>query len=273
MVSAPITIQLQLKYDENAGPVSWGVYHVDSAETIYQDGIGGDDLAPATLLSRLNTIVQTEYEEKIAFTTLQFSNLKQGTYFFQVRDVSESAVKYVKLAELGKEPRVWLELNGSFGGIYSFNFDVNTTHVTLPAHLEELKKDDPTDPPADATDRTNETTTPRLQNITVEILYDDFPAETSWMLATPLVTITPVDREANRNVIRYSPPSSLRRQQLVSRTMEVEAPGMLDFFLWDTKGNGFSDGSGWVNLWLGNRLIYSSGGDFGSELYVRINVL
>lgn len=269
----PITLQLQLEYDENAGPVSWGVYHVDLAETIYQQSIGEDDLPPGTLSLRLNTIVQTEYQEDIAFITLQFSDLKEGTYYFQVRDVSESAVKYVKLTELGEEPRVWLELIGSFGGYYSVNFDVHRTYVTLTTILAELNKDDPTDPPAEATDRTAETTTTRLQNITVEILYDASAAETSWMLTAPLATDIAVDRDASQKVIRYSPPSSFRRQQLESRTMEVEAPGMFDFFLWDSKGDGFSNGSGWVNLWLGNRLIYSRGGDFGSELYVPINVL
>ena len=183
-IPLPITLQLQLKYDENAGPVSWGVYHIDSAETIYQESLGENDLPPGTMSSGLSAIVQREYEEDlVSFITLQFSDLKRGTYYFQIRDVSESAVKYVKLTELGEKPRVWVELQGSFGGFYSAYFDVVPKYLTLSNLLEELNKDDPTDPPTEVTDRLGDANaTTRLQNITVEIVYDENPMDTSWKL-------------------------------------------------------------------------------------------
>ncbi|CAB9523400.1 Vitamin K-dependent protein C (Fragment) [Seminavis robusta] len=297
-IPLPITLQLQIEYDVNAGPVSWGLYYINAAETIYQQSLGEGDSPPGTL-ARLSTLVQSEYTQDITSLTLQFSELKPGSYYFQIRDISESGVKLVKLTELGEVPRVWIDLEGSFGGFYSIHFDVVTKYITLTELIEELNADDPTEQPtangtqppsitngtesparipanSSATDRSDEAAQSaiRTQNITVEILYDKRAADTSWMLASPKQPdVISIAEAPARKVIHYSPRFSYFGQHLISRTFEVEAPGIYELNVWDAGGNGFSDGSGWVVVWVGNRLIFGNDGDFGRKLQMPIKVL
>ena len=185
----PITLKLQLQYDENAGPISWGLYHIDTATTIHQQSLGEKDRPPGRLVgeSRVSSIVQTEYVQNLTWLTLQFSDLEPGTYYFQIRDHSENGVKSVQLVELlGEDNRFWINQQGSIGGFYSIYFDVVTKYLTLNELMEELERDDPEEveeeviePPIDRVDWY-----PPTQKLTVELLYDDQPAEVSWMLSS-----------------------------------------------------------------------------------------
>lgn len=278
----PITLRLQLQYDENAGPISWGLYHIDSTTTIYQQSLGGDDRPPGRLpqsQSRVSTIVQTDYVENLTWLTLQFSDLEPGTYYFQIRDHSENGVKAVQLIELmGEENRFWINQKGSIGGFYSIYFDVVTKYLSLSDLLKELERDDPQnataliDPPP--TDRAEDV--PPLRKVTVELLYDDAPQETSWMLASQLSNQIGTSDRSNvvlpRQVVGYSPRFAVTKRQLVSRSFEVEAPGAYDLHVWDSGKDGFAKGGGWIAIWVGNRLAFMNNGNFEGELKATINV-
>lgn len=273
----PITLRLQLQYDENAGPLSWGLYHIDTTTTIYQESLGYDD-GPPGRIARVNTMVQTEYVENLTWMTLQFSELEEGTYYFQIRDHSGNGVKKIELIEIkGEENQFWIDQEGSIGGFYSTYFDLETTYLTLTDLLNEKENYVPQNTtliqPTPASDRTERP--PRSQTITVEVFYD-FESEVSWMMATEnaeAANTIAINGQTPRQVIAYSPRDAANSRRLVTRTIEVEAPGTFEFHLWDGGNDRFSMGGGWVAIWVGFRLVYMNKGDFEGELYTSINVL
>lgn len=265
----PITIRLQLQYDENAGPLSWGLYHIDSTTTIYQQSLGSDDRPPGRL-SRISSIVQTEYVQNLTWITVQFSDLDVGTYYFQLRDHSENAVRSIQLIELqGGKNRFWINQEGSIGGFYSVYFDVTKIHLSLADLLKELETGVPSNNTLIEAPTSDRSDFVRHAQITVEIFFDRTPTENSWMLARePVNTIDVNGQGSTRQVIAHKPSD----QGLFSQTFQVQAPGVYEFQLWDAGNDGFAKGGGWVAIWVGNRLAYASDGDFYDELNTKIHV-
>ena len=153
----PITLRLQIQYDSTAGPISWGLYHIQSATTIYQQSLGDEDTPPGEMQqlisdiseervpsfatssrgsdknkSRVNNSVQAEQmDDSTIRITLGFSDLDAGTYYFQIRDITENAIQSVQLVEErlaadGTSPpqeQELVNLQGSFGGFFAAYYE------------------------------------------------------------------------------------------------------------------------------------------------------
>ena len=142
----PVTLNLQIQYDSTAGPISWGLYHIESGTTIYQQSLSEEDAPPGEMQqliseervpsfatsrsdkSRANNSVQAEQiDDSTIRLTLGFSDLEAGTYYFQIRDITENAIQSVQLIEEllaadGTSPpqeKELVNLQGSFGGFFA----------------------------------------------------------------------------------------------------------------------------------------------------------
>ena len=288
-VPIPITLRIELQYDTTAGTVSWGLYHVDSATTIYQQSLGEDDRPPGRLqpdsplsstssTSRVNNNIQTEQiDEDTVWMALEFSDLEEGTYYFQIRDLTENAIESVIVTEqtvvvnddgTKQPPREWINLQGSFGGFHGAYFDVVQRYQSSAGSLLSDDGQVPsnflseTDIATMATNSSNTTSsvhslgpvgeidrtflgtsiTTTSRTLTVEILYDNAAKDTSWMLSArkdpSAIATTSNTTLPDRQVLYFSPRASVLQSQLVSKTFTVEAPGTYDFQIWDAGKNG-----------------------------------
>ena len=257
----PITLKLQIQYDSTAGPFSWGLYHIDSATTIYQQSLGEDDEPPGemqqlfageerpppTAKARVNNSVQAEnIDDTTVRISLTFSDLAAGTYAFQIRDPTETAIQFVKLSEellpadgttLAEEVAL-VTLQGSFGGFHSSYFVTEQQYydpsVVPPAEnslgVGEVFSDtgtiETTTPdfnatnssmllgpigPMDRFESVNMTAAPKTnRSLTVEIRYDEAASETSWILSSrdssSIATTTSISEPGTNSRIVYVSP-------------------------------------------------------------------
>jgi hypothetical protein len=101
-----------------------------------------------------------------------------------------------------------------------------------------------------------------LVKFTVDFFYDSTPEETAWEL-----------RNVNTsNTVVFVPYVNFSQSQFASYTYNVARGYSYQLRLWDSGGDGLSDG--WVNVWIGNLMMWTLGDDkdFGDEYTTIFNV-
>jgi len=154
-IPLPVTLSLLIQYDEQAGPVSWGLFDIDRVSTIYQQSWGTDGY---TEESRTASIaIEKAHIQGMTWMSLEFSNLAGGSYYFQIRDFTETSVKFVQLVEyegddFAEPKREWAHLQGSFGKFFSTYMDIVPTYITMAEQQamasEKQKPETVEEPPA-----------------------------------------------------------------------------------------------------------------------------
>lgn len=256
-----ISLRVQISYTHALGILSWGLYHIDSATTIYDSQHADEEKNRKRKKRTLR--VESKSED------LKFPDLPPGKYLFQFRDPSRDNLNTVKIFEGGVVPKVWVDLQGVSKSFYHKYFTIqNRSSMSLSevrirmdnGLVEGLKGTSP----SERRDKVQ---------LTIQIQYDDASAETSWMLTKR--RDNPFSNIISREIIFYSSRLSVEGSQLITMTFEIPASGgIYDFKMWDAHKDGIccSKGNGWIAILVGKEVVYVSDGNFSSKLSTTIEI-
>lgn len=260
---ASVSIKKNLEIDfilEDAAiatKMTWGLYAIDQATTLYETEI--DDLGvitvnantAITISSSLSAIArkkeddedetnndnqqqqQDEQDEQDVLepnqVKLEWDNLSPGKYYFQLRNPLGTG--------LGSDvkSRVWINqgerrrgvtVPHGFGSFYDVYFEVTAEHSVTEIR-QQYRPESPVSPPQP------------MVEIMVDVFYDDNAAQVSWEL-----------KNLNTNeVLAFIAAGSITETKYESYVYNVEQGNTYQVTVRNSDGRGLADG--WVSVWVG----------------------
>ena len=242
-----------------AAEVTWGLYAVDQATTLYEKeldddvGIITENVNTATTVSLGTARKKEEDEDDTADqqqqqdaqgneelapnqVKLQWDNLTPGTYYFQLRNPLGTG--------LGTDVnnRVWITQGGrrrvvtvphGFGSFYDVYFDVTEEHLVSEIR-QQYRPSSPVSPPIP------------MVEIMLDVMYDENAAEVSWEL-----------RNLNTNeVLAFISTGSITEPKYDSYVYEIERGHTYQVTVRNSAGRGLMNG--WLSVWVGLDMIWKS---------------
>jgi Trypsin len=266
--SVPIsmTIEVDMLLDESIyHQYTWGLYSIDNQATLYQseqvhDGMVAEIVNTATTTNFVSVVAATRFfdeddnpqpvlelqEEALPPNArkLQWDNLQAGTYYFTLRNPYGTGLvgndKRVQITQ-GRGRRRIVDVPHNFDEFYETYFTISPEHLITDIRKQQ-EEDALTMPPEMTVD------------IMIDVFYDAHPNETAWELRN-------IDTD---EVLARVSAGSIVRSKYESYSFRVERGYRYQVHLWDSAGNGMTDG--WVAVWVGSVMDWKSDEPEGNTL-------